>query len=133
MTDACKVRVTERALREVRKDAKKHVGLYARVLVLAAQVQDLGWKVCTDTRRVAILDEAQRIGEIRETERPSFRAFFYWYESDEGRELFITHVEPKSNLSNKNYAPDIRKASKRRDLDEAEGDDNENETNDEAG
>ncbi|HET7461616.1 MAG TPA: hypothetical protein VFJ82_10215 [Longimicrobium sp.] len=99
MSDHCQVRFLPGAVRELNRIAKHDP---ARLVVIerkVEQVEEDGWILSTKSELTKVLRSESCVGEIRDLGSGGYRLFFFWAAGDDGRDLYVSHVLAKSQVT----------------------------------
>jgi hypothetical protein len=95
----CEVYVTPAAEPALEKLKKRDPKRAVRIFNAFERVENYGWANSTKLKLIKELDGPKQVGEIRDLGKGGFRILFYWCDTHITRELHVTHVEPKANLT----------------------------------
>lgn len=98
MSDDCRVYYLLPADRQMRKLAKSDPKRFAMVAKRIEQVEEDGWILSTRSELVKVLRSELCVGEIRDLGSGGYRLFFFWFDTPEARELYVTHALPKAEV-----------------------------------
>lgn len=98
MSDHCSVFFLPPADRQMRKLAKADPKRFAIVDGRVRQVEEDGWILSTRSELVKVLRNDLCIGEIRDLGSGGYRLFFFWVDTPEVKELYVTHALPKRDV-----------------------------------
>jgi hypothetical protein len=101
MSDHCSVFFLPPADRQMRKLAKADPKRFAIVDGRVRQVEEDGWILSIRSELVKVLRNDLCIGEIRDLGSGGYRLFFFWVDTAEAKELYVTHALPKRDVVGK--------------------------------
>ena len=98
MSDHCTVFYLPPADRQMKKLAKQDPKRFAIVDGRIQQVEEDGWILSTRSELVKVLRNDLCIGEIRDLGSGGYRLFFFWNDTRDVKELFVTHALRKRDV-----------------------------------
>jgi mRNA-degrading endonuclease RelE of RelBE toxin-antitoxin system len=107
MSEHLKIQFTRAARRDAEKIGRSDPERLAAIEALLAEVEENGWVLSLRSEAIKVLRSKTCIGEIRLTGSGGYRLFFFWYDTNEARELWVSRILPKRDVTSHRRLSDV--------------------------
>lgn len=107
MSEHLKIEFTRAARREAEKIGRSDPERLAAMQALLVEVEENGWVLALRSEAIKVLRSRTCIGEIRLTGSGGYRLFFFWHDTEDARELWVSRILPKRDVASHRRLSDV--------------------------